>query len=338
MSKTLVGRVQIMTTSLKRRQKLDTDLGRLDRMLEIRAVEESIQAIYNDGYVRGTTHLANGQEAVSVGIASVLRPTDIVTCTYRGHAAALALGVSPEGVLGEICGREIGCSGGMGGSMHLMDASVGLMPTFAIIGAGLPVAAGAALAAKIKKNDSVALAIFGDATTNIGAFHETLNMASIFKLPIIFVIENNLYGEYTRIDLSTPISDLADRADSYAMRKEIVDGQDVDAVIKSISAAVDFARAGNGPSLIEAKTYRFSGHSRADPASYRTPGELEEWKKRDPLDIASEKLLASGALTAKDLEALKSDVNSRVAKAIETVLASAVPSLDALLQHVNASR
>jgi pyruvate dehydrogenase E1 component alpha subunit len=327
-----------MTTSLKRRQKLDTDLGRLDRMLEIRAVEESIQTIYNDGYVRGTTHLANGQEAVSVGIASVLRPTDIVTCTYRGHAAALALGVSPEGVLGEICGREIGCSGGMGGSMHLMDASVGLMPTFAIIGAGLPVAAGAALAAKIKKNDSVAVAIFGDATTNIGAFHETLNMASIFKLPIIFVIENNLYGEYTRIDLSTPISDLADRADSYAMRKEIVDGQDVDAVIKSISDAVDFARAGNGPSLIEAKTYRFSGHSRADPASYRTPGELEEWKKRDPLDIASEKLLASGALTAKDLEALKSDVNSRVAKAIETVLASAVPSLDALLQHVNASR
>lgn len=327
-----------MTTSLKRRQKLDTDLGRLDRMLEIRAVEESIQTIYNDGYVRGTTHLANGQEAVSVGIASVLRPTDIVTCTYRGHAAALALGVSPEGVLGEICGREIGCAGGMGGSMHLMDASVGLMPTFAIIGAGLPVAAGAALAAKIKKNDSVAVAIFGDATTNIGAFHETLNMASIFKLPIIFVIENNLYGEYTRIDLSTPISDLADRADSYAMRKEIVDGQDVDAVIKSISAAVDFARAGNGPSLIEAKTYRFSGHSRADPASYRTPGELEEWKKRDPLDIASEKLLASGALTAKDLEALKSDVNSRVAKAIETVLASAVPSLDALLQHVNASR
>lgn len=338
MSKTLVGRVQIMTTSLKRRQKLDTDLGRLDRMLEIRAVEESIQTIYNDGYVRGTTHLANGQEAVSVGIASVLRPTDIVTCTYRGHAAALALGVSPEGVLGEICGREIGCSGGMGGSMHLMDASVGLMPTFAIIGAGLPVAAGAALAAKIKKNDSVAVAIFGDATTNIGAFHETLNMASIFKLPIIFVIENNLYGEYTRIDLSTPISDLADRADSYAMRKEIVDGQDVDAVIKSISAAVDFARAGNGPSLIEAKTYRFSGHSRADPASYRTPGELEEWKKRDPLDIASAKLLASGALTAKDLEALKSEVNSRVAKAIETVLASAVPSLDALLQHVNASR
>jgi pyruvate dehydrogenase E1 component alpha subunit len=337
MSSALVGRSKIVTTSLARREKLKTGLGRLERMLEIRAVEESIQTIYNDGHVRGTTHLANGQEAVSVGIASVLRPTDVVTCTYRGHAAALALGVSPEGVLGEICGRVIGCSGGMGGSMHLMDASVGLMPTFAIIGAGLPVAAGAALAAKLKKSDSVALAIFGDGTTNIGAFHETLNMASIFKLPIIFVIENNLYGEYTRINLSTPISDLADRADSYAMRKEIVDGQDVDAVRKSISSAVDFARAGNGPSLIEAKTYRFSGHSRADPATYRTPGELDEWKKRDPLDVAAAKLLESGDLTESTLQELKATVNSQVEKAIETVLSSESPSLDALLQHVSAS-
>ena len=325
-----------MTTSLERRKTLNSAKGRLERMLEIRAVEESIQTIYNDGYVRGTTHLANGQEAVSVGIASVIRPTDVVTCTYRGHAAALALGVTPEGVLGEICGRVIGCAGGMGGSMHLMDESVGLMPTFAIIGAGLPVAAGAALAAKLKKNDSVSVAIFGDGTTNIGAFHETLNMASILKLPIVFVIENNLYGEYTRIHLSTPISDLADRADSYAMRKEIVDGQDIDAVRKSISDAVDFARAGNGPSLIEAKTYRFSGHSRSDPAEYRTPGELDEWKKRDPLDISAAKLLESGELSEKDLVDLKTAVNLRVKQAIETVLASEVPSLDQLLKHVSA--
>jgi len=325
-----------MTTSLLRRQALDTEIGRLERMLEIRAVEESIQTLYNDGHVRGSTHLANGQEAVSVGIASVLRPSDVVTCTYRGHATALALGVSPEGVLGEICGRVIGCSGGMGGSMHLMDATVGLMPTFAIVGAGLPVAAGVALAAKLKKNDSVALTIFGDGSTNIGAFHETLNMASIFKLPIIFVIENNLYGEYTRINLSTPISDLADRADSYAMRKEIVDGQDIDAVRKSISAAVDFARAGNGPSLIEAKTYRYSGHSRSDPATYRTPGELDEWKKRDPLDIAAEKLIRRGDLKDNDLQEIKSKTSLRVARAIEVVLASEGPSLDSLLQHVSA--
>jgi pyruvate dehydrogenase E1 component alpha subunit len=304
-------------------------------MLEIRAVEESIQTLYNDGHVRGSTHLANGQEAVSVGIASVLRPTDVVTCTYRGHAAALALGVTPEGVLGEICGRVIGCSGGIGGSMHLMDASVGLMPTFAIVGAGLPVAAGVALAAKLKKNDSVALTIFGDGSTNIGAFHETLNMASIFKLPVIFVIENNLYGEYTRINLSTPIEDLADRADSYAMRKEIVDGQDVDAVINAIQSAVDFARAGNGPSLIEAKTYRYSGHSRSDPATYRTPGELDEWKKRDPLDITANKLIAKGTLSQADLEKMKSDIAARVTKAIETVLESDGPDLSTLMQHVS---
>ena len=324
-----------MVTSLSRRGQLNTEIGRLERMLEIRAVEESIQTLYNDGHVRGSTHLANGQEAVSVGIASVLRPTDVVTCTYRGHAAALALGVTPEGVLGEICGRVIGCSGGIGGSMHLMDASVGLMPTFALVGAGLPVAAGVALAAKLKKNDSVALTIFGDGSTNIGAFHETLNMASIFKLPVIFVIENNLYGEYTRINLSTPIEDLADRADSYAMRKEIVDGQDVDAVIKAIQSAVDFARAGNGPSLIEAKTYRYSGHSRSDPATYRTPGELDEWKKRDPLDITANKLIAKGTLSQADLEKMKLDIAARVTKAIETVLESDGPDLSTLMQHVS---
>ena len=324
-----------MVTSLSRRGQLNTEIGRLERMLEIRAVEESIQTLYNDGHVRGSTHLANGQEAVSVGIASVLRPTDVVTCTYRGHAAALALGVTPEGVLGEICGRVIGCSGGIGGSMHLMDASVGLMPTFAIVGAGLPVAAGVALAAKLKKNDSVALTIFGDGSTNIGAFHETLNMASIFKLPVIFVIENNLYGEYTRINLSTPIEDLADRADSYAMRKEIVDGQDVDAVIKAIQSAVDFARAGNGPSLIEAKTYRYSGHSRSDPATYRKPGELDEWKKRDPLDITANKLIAKGTLSQADLEKMKLDIAARVTKAIETVLESDGPDLSTLMQHVS---
>lgn len=324
-----------MVTSLSRRGQLNTEIGRLERMLEIRAVEESIQTLYNDGHVRGSTHLANGQEAVSVGIASVLRPTDVVTCTYRGHAAALALGVTPEGVLGEICGRVIGCSGGIGGSMHLMDASVGLMPTFAIVGAGLPVAAGVALAAKLKKNDSVALTIFGDGSTNIGAFHETLNMASIFKLPVIFVIENNLYGEYTRINLSTPIEDLADRADSYAMRKEIVDGQDVDAVINAIESAVDFARAGNGPSLIEAKTYRYSGHSRSDPATYRTPGELDEWKKRDPLDITANKLIAKGSLSQADLEKMKLDIAARVTKAIETVLESDGPDLSTLMQHVS---
>ena len=323
-----------MTTSLVRRQALNTELGRLERMLEIRAVEESIQTLYNDGHVRGSTHLANGQEAVSVGIASVLRPTDVVTCTYRGHAAALALGVSPEGVLGEICGRVIGCSGGMGGSMHLMDASVGLMPTFAIVGAGLPVAAGVALAAKLKKNDSVALTIFGDGSTNIGAFHESLNLAAIWKLPVIFVIDNNVYGEYTRIDLSTPIEDLHLRAASYAMPSIKVDGMDVYAVQTAMQEAVDRARRGDGPTLLEAKTYRFSGHSRADQALYRPAGELEQWQKRDPILLTEQALIKKGILDAGKIETIKAEMVNLVDSAITQALADPEPSAKDMFSNV----
>ena len=207
-------------------------------MVEIRRVEENVQALYNDGHIRGSTHLANGQEAVSVGIAAVARLTDVVTCTYRGHGTALALGVTPEGVLGEICGRSIGCIGGIGGSMHLGDMSVGLLPTFAIVGAGVPVAAGAALTAWVRGTDDAAIAIFGDGSTNIGAFHEALNLAGIFKLPVVFVCENNLYGEYTRINLSTPVEHLADRAASYGFPGLSVDGQDVDAVTDAVGTAL----------------------------------------------------------------------------------------------------
>ena len=210
----------------------ESRLEQLARMIEIRRVEENVQTLYNDGHIRGSTHLANGQEAVSVGIAVAARVTDIVTCTYRGHGTALALGVTPEGVLGEICGRSIGCIGGVGGSMHLGDMSVGLLPTFAIVGAGVPVATGAALTAWVRGTDDAAIAIFGDGSTNIGAFHEGLNLAGILKLPVVFVCENNLYGEYSRINLTTPVEHLADRAASYGFPGVSVDGQDVDAVIE----------------------------------------------------------------------------------------------------------
>lgn len=324
-----------MSTSLERRKSLETPIKQLDRMLEIRLVEENIQKLYEDGHVRGSTHLAIGQEAIAVGLASVITPNDVVTCTYRGHATALALGVSPEGVLGEICGRQIGCAGGIGGSMHLMDATVGLMPTFAIVGAGLPVAAGVALAAKLKGSKDIAVSICGDGATNIGAFHETLNMASIFKLPVVFIVENNLYGEYTRINLSTPIEDLAERADSYAMRKEIVDGQDLDSVITAIKAAVAYARNGEGPTLLEMKTYRYSGHSRSDPATYRIPGELDLWKQRDPLEITAAKLIKDGILTEAGFAEMRKEVTTRVATAVETVLASPAPELEQIFKHVS---
>ncbi len=324
-----------MIDMLDRRARLSDPIGRYERMFEIRLVEERIQGLYNDGYVRGSTHLSIGQEAVSVGVAAATLPTDTFTCTYRGHAAALALGVPPEQVLGEICGRQVGCAGGVGGSMHLSGPSVGLLPTFAIVGAGLPIAAGAALTAQTRGTKDIAVAMTGDGSCNIGAFHETLNLASIWKLPLVFVIENNLYGEYTRINYSTPITDLAERAASYRMPSEIVDGQDVDAVLMSAARAVLRAREGGGPTLLEMKTYRFSGHSRSDQATYRVAGELEEWRRRDPLRLAREALGGPApAMSTSKLEALEERVRKEVEAAVAIVLASPPPDLREILAHV----
>ena len=314
----------------------ESRLEQLARMIEIRRVEENVQTLYNDGHIRGSTHLANGQEAVSVGIAVAARVTDTVTCTYRGHGTALALGVTPEGVLGEICGRSIGCIGGVGGSMHLGDMSVGLLPTFAIVGAGVPVATGAALTAWVRGTDDAAIAIFGDGSTNIGAFHEGLNLAGILKLPVVFVCENNLYGEYSRINLTTPVEHLADRAASYGFPGVSVDGQDVDAVVSAVRTALERARSGDGPTLLEMKTYRYSGHSRSDAGTYRPDGELDAWKQRDPIDLFRSKLLESGEVTVDELADLDARVDQRVAAAVETVLASPPPELDEMLRHVTA--
>ncbi|HEY5081570.1 MAG TPA: thiamine pyrophosphate-dependent dehydrogenase E1 component subunit alpha [Bauldia sp.] len=319
-----------------RRAALGDRIEQLKRMVEIRAVETRIQKLFADGMVRGSTHLCNGQEAVSVGIARSLDPDDVVTCTYRGHGHALALGANPVQVLGEICGRTVGCAGGLGGSMHLMEASVGLLPTFAIVGAGLPIACGAAMAAKARGTDRVAVAIFGDGSTNIGAFHEALNFAAIRKLPIVFICENNLYGEYSRINLTTPVSDIAVRAASYAMPGVIVDGQDVDAVAKAVTEAVARARKGDGPSLLEMKTYRYSGHSRSDPATYRLPGELDAWMKRDPIDLFAKVLVDEKAIGANDLATMKDSVAKAVDKDADSVLAAPEPDQKEIFAHVSA--
>ena len=195
-----------VTTPLERRRKLQASrVGRYEAMCEIRAFEDRVQAMFFEGLVHGTTHTCQGQEAVAVGVAAAARPTDRITCTYRGHGHALALGLNPVTILGEIMGRRIGAVGGVGGSMHLCDTTVGLLPTFAIIGAGIPVAAGAALTAQVRGTDDAAIGIFGDGAANIGAFHEGLNLAAIWKLPVVFVCENNQYGEYTAIHLTTPV-------------------------------------------------------------------------------------------------------------------------------------
>jgi acetoin:2,6-dichlorophenolindophenol oxidoreductase subunit alpha len=323
---------------LRRRTALkESRLERYRRMVEIRQVEERVLELFGDGLIPGTTHTCQGQEAVNVAVAAVARPTDTVACTYRGHGMALALGATRESVLGEILGRKIGCMGGLGGSMHLSDPSVGLLPTMAIVGAGIPVAAGAALTAQVLRTGGISFAVFGDGATNIGAFHEGLNLAAIWQLPAVFVCENNQYGEYTRIDRSTPVSELAVRAASYAMPSEIVDGQDVDAVEAVLNCAGERARDGGGPTFIEAKTYRYAGHSRSDKATYRPPGELDAWLARDPIALFGEKLLAEGLIEKGGLEEITDEVKAAIEQTITVVLASPVPSPADMFQHVNAA-
>jgi len=321
---------------LARREALSNRVEQLRRMVEIRSIENRIQKLFAEGHVRGSTHLANGQEAVAVGVGRSIDPDDVLTCTYRGHGHALALGVTPAGVIGEICGRTIGCAGGLGGSMHLVEPSVGLLPTAAIIGAGLPIACGAAMAARARNNGRVAVSVFGDGSANIGAFHEALNFAAVQKLPVVFVCENNLYGEYSRIELTTPIEDIAVRAGSYAMPGVIVDGQDVDKVAEAMGEAVARARNGGGPSLLEMKTYRYSGHSRSDPATYRPAGELDAWLKRDPIVLFADRLMSEKTLAADGLEQIQSEMNEAIEKVVAEVLESPPPALNELFAHVSA--
>ncbi|MDQ3544148.1 MAG: thiamine pyrophosphate-dependent dehydrogenase E1 component subunit alpha [Actinomycetota bacterium] len=323
-------------TPLERRAALADPVERWDRMVEIRQFEDRIKELFAEGLIHGTTHTCQGQEAVSIGIAVAARPTDHVCCTYRGHGTALALGMTLDAILGEITGRVIGTIGGVGGSMHLSERSVGLLPTSAIVGAGIPIAAGAALTAQVRGEDNCAIAVFGDGATNIGAFHEGLNLAAIWQLPVVFVCENNSYGEYSRIDLTTPVTDLAVRAASYAIPSEIVDGQDVDSVISAVTSALERARSGGGPTFLECKTYRYSGHSRADQATYRPAGELDEWLARDPLELYRSQLIAEGTLDAAKAEALRSSIVQRIEDCVERVMASEPAGVAAMFQHVYA--
>lgn len=313
---------------------------RFERMLEIRHLEDRILQMFADGLVPGTTHTAQGQEAVSVALATTTEPTDWVTCTYRGHGHALALGMRPEQVFGEVLGRVNGSIGGVGGSMHLSDRRIGLMPTFAIVGAGLPVAVGAAIAARhpavaggAEGPAPIGVALFGDGATNIGAFHESLNLASVWNVPVLFVIENNLYGEFSPLRHTTPIDDLHERAAGYAMASSAVDGQDVEALVDTLSGIVTQVRDESRPYLLEVKTYRFAGHSRSDPATYRPEGELDEWKARDPLTLARERLLATGSAEG-ELDTLTSDVAAAVETAAQTALDADYPDAAAMFSHV----
>jgi len=275
-----------------------------ERMALIRATEKAAYDLFMLGLVKGTTHLAAGQEAVAVGASAALRADDYVFATYRGHHHALARGASPAECLAELMSKGTGMCKAKGGSMHLTKATVGMLGSYAIVGSHLPMAAGAAWSARIRGTGQVAVAFFGDGATNIGAFHEALNLASVWKLPALFICENNLYMEYTPISQVTAVANpAADRAAAYAIAGHVIDGNDVVVVRQAVAEAADRARRGDGPTVIEARTYRHYGHSRADPAKYRPAEEVESWLRRDPLDIARSRLQAAGVPPAAVAEA-----------------------------------
>jgi TPP-dependent pyruvate/acetoin dehydrogenase alpha subunit len=323
-------------TDSSRASSQDRRLGWLRQMITIRLFEDKVQELFMGGHIEGTTHLCQGQEAVSVGATAAMRPEDVLTNTYRGHGQALARGMPPERAFAELMGRSNGVAGGVGGSMHLVDFSVGNIGSNAIVGAGLPIAVGAAMSFKLRGEPRVAVTFFGDAATNIGTFHEALNMASVWQAPVVFVIENNLYGEFSPVRETTPIDDLARRADAYAMPGLVVDGQDVDVVNAAVAEAVERARGGGGPTLLEMKTYRYRGHSRADPARYRPEGELERWKERDPIELLAARLADEGALTPDDLTRMRSEVQDEIDAAAERAQASPVPTLEEIGTYVYA--
>jgi TPP-dependent pyruvate/acetoin dehydrogenase alpha subunit len=302
----------------------------------IRQAEQRAYDLFLQNLVKGTSHLSLGQEAVAAGFAGAMKPNDLSFCTYRGHAHTLARGVPVEKVLGELMQRDNGLMRGKGGSMHLTSAEHGVMGSYAIIGAHLPIACGAAWRAQYKGHDDVSVCFFGDGTTNIGAFHEALNFAAVWKLPVIFVCENNLYMEYTPIRSVTAVEHpAADRAAAYGLERIVIDGNDADIVYRTARDAYARARAGNGPSLVECMTYRHSGHSRADPAKYRPPGELEEWLKRDPIKIYRERLGQFG-VGQDAIAAIEAAVNLEVDTATEACKAAPMPSADILHADVYA--
>jgi pyruvate dehydrogenase E1 component alpha subunit len=266
-----------------------------EQILVIRGTEKAAFDLFMSGLVKGTTHLAAGHEAVAVGTSAALNADDFVWATYRGHHHAMARGLSAEACLAELMSKQTGSSQGKGGSMHLTYAKGNMMGSYAIIGSHLPMAVGSAWSSVLRKSGQVSVAFFGDGATNIGAFHEAINLAAVWKLPVIFVCENNLYMEYTPISAVTAVEHpAADRAAAYSLPRIVIDGNDVLTVRDEVAKAVAKARAGEGPSIIECMTYRHYGHSRTDPAKYRPEGELEEWLMRDPVKVLRERLVQSG--------------------------------------------
>ncbi len=317
--------MNLLTTPAEPALDAESILQMYEQMQVIRGVEKLAYDMFMQGLVKGTTHLASGQEAVAVGTSAALRDDDYVVATYRGHHHAMARGATPFECLAELMSKATGLNKGKGGSMHLTKADRGMLGSYAIVGSHLPIAAGAAWSAKLRGTDQVAVAFFGDGATNIGAFHEALNLASVWKLPVLFVCENNFYMEYTPIRTVTSVANpAADRAAANGLPSQVIDGNDVVKVFEAACAAVERARAGEGPTVIEAQTYRHYGHSRADPAKYRPADEVAHWLQRDPLDVARGRLFDLG-VSESDVQA----ADERAAQVVQQALADAKAAPDA---------
>jgi pyruvate dehydrogenase E1 component alpha subunit len=329
-----------MTTATTRAAAPDTDTAPLRQMLRemllIRRFEEKAAEAYALGKIGGFCHLYIGQEAVAVGVHTALRPDDYVICSYREHGQALVRGVSPRAVMAELYGKATGCSAGKGGSMHLFDVERRFMGGHGIVGGHIPLAAGLGFAIKSRGTDQVCVCFFGEAAVNIGAFHEALNMASVWKLPVIFLCENNRYGMGTAFERVAAVTDVVEHACSYDMAGEVVNGMDVLEVRQAVERAVRRAREGGHPTLLEARTYRFMGHSMSDPLHgvYRSKEEVEEQKKRDPIAQLAHRLRDEGALDDAALDALDAEVRAEVEDAVRFADESPDPAPEELTTHV----
>lgn len=304
------------------------------KMVEIRKFEDTVYIMFLEGQLPGTVHLYQGQEAVAAGVCANLTDQDVVLSTHRADGHAIAKGVSMKSAMAELFGKTTGCCKGKGGAMHLGDMSKGMIPAIAIVAGGIPIAVGAALAFKFQKKKNVAVSFFGDGATNEGAFHEAVNMASIWNLPVLFVCENNLYGASTHITKTMKVDNVADRASAYGIPGVIVDGNDITAVYEAAAEAVKRAKAGKGPTLIECKTYRRGGHSRGDANLYRDKKEEKEWLARDPIHIAQDKLLKLGILTKKQIEKIDKEVEAEIEEAIKFADESPFPTPEETFENV----
>lgn len=304
------------------------------KMFEIRSFEEKVFELYAKNLVPGTIHLYAGEEAVAVGVCSNLRKDDYITSTHRGHGHCIAKGADPKRIMAEILGKKTGYCKGKGGSMHIADFNVGMLGATAVVGAGIPIAMGAGLSIKLRGIDNVVACFFGDGASNQGTFHEAINMAAIWELPVIFVCENNLYAMGTRQTIVMLLEDIADRAVAYGIPGVAVDGNDVLAVYEATRKAVERARKGEGPTLVECKTYRHKGHSRIDPAKYRPKEEVEEWLRKDPIERLKKKLLATKLLTEAEIQQIKEEVSAEIGEAVKFAMESPLPNPEEALEDV----